>query len=256
MKIDGSVAVVTGASSGIGRATCIALARKRATVIGIARRSNLLEELKREAPGLIAIVADLSTREGCEAAAKQALDAAGRVDILVNNAGISIRHLAQDTTVDDLERIFAINFFAAVYMTYAFLPRMIERKAGSIINITSVAGTVPNPQESAYVASKAGLQMWTHTLSVDLRGTGVHPGVVSPGPIDTPIWEMEDPAAFRGHKFPPTIVANAIVRSIEKERVHVTSPRRYGLPGMMYPLFGRPMRSGLHRYDRKARTQK
>jgi short-subunit dehydrogenase len=140
-------------------------------------------------------------------------------------------------------------------MTYALLPGMIERSRGSIVNVTSVAGTVPNPQESAYAASKAALQMWTHTLAVDLHGTGVHAGVVSPGPIDTEIWEMDEyPSAYAGKKHPPSVVGDAIVRAIRKEAVHMTSPRSFGVPGMLYPMLGRPMRWGLRRFDRKARA--
>lgn len=257
MKIRDSVAVVTGASSGIGRACAVELARRGATVVGVARRADRLaaleDECRRFTPDSAGLAADLSRRDECDKAVAEILERWGRIDILVNNAGISIRKPAADTTMADIDRIFAINFFAAASLTTAALPGMLERGRGAVISITSVAGGVPNPKESAYAATKAGLAMWTHVLAVDLRGTGVHAGVVSPGPIDTEIWGLDEhPAAYKGKRYPPEVIAKAVAVSIERERVHVTVPRRFGMPPAMYWLFGRPMRWGLARYDARA----
>jgi short-subunit dehydrogenase len=254
--ISGSVAVVTGASSGIGKAVAIDLARRGATVAGVARReaelAATLEECRRHAPTSIHQTADLSSRRGCEAAMSSILARLGRVDILVNNAGISIRKPAVLTTVEDVERVMAINFFAAVYLTMAALPGMLERRRGSVVNVTSVAGYLPNPKEAAYGASKAALSLWSHGLNVDLHGTGIHVGVVSPGPIATEIWEKDEFAAsYTGKLYPPAVVAEAVARVIERRLAHVTVPRRFGIPPILYPMLGRPMRWGLRRYDQR-----
>src|SRR5205807_1878877 len=85
-------------------------------------------------------------------------------------------------------------------------------RAGSIVNVTSVAGYVPNAGESAYGASKAALSRWSHGLGVDLDGTGVHVGVVSPGPIDTEIWSLDEEQSYSGKLYPPKVVAGAVAK--------------------------------------------
>jgi short-subunit dehydrogenase len=124
---------------------------------------------------------------------------------------------------------------------------MVARGRGSIVNVTSVSGYVPTPGEPAYGASKAALSRWSHGLAVELHGTGVHVGVLSPGPIDTEIWDHTG-NEYSGKLYPATVVADAVVRMIEKGVVHQTVPRRFGLVSAVYPLVGRPFRWGLRRY--------
>ena len=261
MRIAGSVALVTGASEGIGAAIATDLARRGATVVVVARRAELLEAVaascRAHTPESFAQVADVSDRASAEAAVRAAEERLGRVDIVVNNAGISVHKPAAETTVEEIERLVAVNYLGAVYTTMAALPGMLERRRGSIVNITSVAGYLPNPGESAYGATKAALSLWSHGLGVDVHGTGVHVGVVSPGPIDTEIWAKEAHAApYDGPKFPPQVVADAVTRVIEKELTHLTAPRRYGAVGAMYPLAGRPMRWGLRRFARAGQRKR
>jgi len=252
VEIAGRVAVVTGASSGIGAAVATDLARRGATVVAVARRKDRLDEIvercRQHAPASMACPADVSTRAECEGVIATAEERFGRVDIVVNNAGISIHRNAARTTSDDVERLMAINFFAAVYLTNAALPGMLERHEGAVVNVTSVAGYVPNPGEAAYGASKAALSLWSHGLAVDLHGTGVHVAVVSPGPIDTEIWSLDEELSYTGKLYPPQVVADGVADAIEKGWVHRTVPRQYGLVGVLYPLIGRPMRWGLRRY--------
>ena len=259
MEIAGQVAVVTGASSGIGATVAVDLARRGATVAAVARRKDKLDEIveacRRYAPASMAIPADISTRAECERVNGEVEQRFGRVDILVNNAGISIHRNAARTTADDVERLMAVNFFAPMYLTTAALPHMIERRNGAVVNITSVAGYVPNPGESAYGAAKAALSLWTHGLAVDLHGTGVQLTVVSPGPIDTEIWSLDEELIYTGKLYPPQVVADAVADAIEKGWVHRTVPRRYGLVGALYPSLGRPMRWGLRRFEAQAKKK-
>ncbi len=257
MKIRGSVAIVTGASSGIGAATAEDLAGRGATVVAVARRADKLaqtiERCRRHSGESRAHPADVGDRSACEELVVKTARDLGRVDIVVNNAGISLRRHAAQASVEEIEQVMNVNFYGALYVTMAALPGMLERRAGSIVNVTSVAGYIPNPHESAYGASKAALSMWSHGLAVDLADSGVHVGVLSPGPIDTEIWEKdEEEAAYDGKLYPASMVAEGIARMIETEKVHATVPKQYGLVGAFYPLVGGLMRKGLVAFQRRA----
>lgn len=256
MRIAGSTAIITGASSGIGRAIALDLARRGATVVVTARRAEELEataaECRHHTPGSFAVTGDVASSDDCEQVVAQARERIGPVDIVVNNAGISMHKHALDTSPADVARILGINFMGAVNMTTPALTEMVERGRGSIVSISSVAAYIPNPKESAYGAAKAALHLWTHGLGVDLAGTGVHAGVLSPGPIDTEIWDKDEtPSSYDGPKFAPEVAAAGVARMIEKELPHLTVPRRYGAVGPMYslPLIGRAVRRGLIRFE-------
>ncbi len=258
MKIDRAVAFVTGASSGIGAATAVELARRGATVVGVARRDQELaetvERCRRHAPTSFDVVADLSTAAGCARAVDAARERVDQLDIVVNNAGAPMRRHGLDISAADVEALLQLNFMAAVRITTAVLPAMVERGRGSVVNVTSIAGAIPTPRESAYGASKAALRHWSHVLAVDLAGAGVHIGTLSPGPIDTPIWDAgEAPSSYEGRLFPPEDVARGIARMIEREIVQLTVPRRFGAMTPMYALpgLGRAVRRGAVEFERR-----
>ena len=259
MQISGRVAIVTGASSGIGAAVAVDLARRGARVVAVARREDKLAETvdacRAHSPESVAHPADVSDRDACEGVVKTTDSLFGRIDVLVNNAGISIHKNAARTTVDEIERVMAVNFFGAVNLTMAALPGMIERGGGSVVNVTSVAGYVPNAGESAYGASKAALSRWSHGLAVDLDRTGVHVGVLSPGPIDTEIWSLDEELTYDGKLYPPQVVADGVAKMVEKRLTHLTVPRQYGAVGALYPLLGKPMRWGMRTYEAKQKKK-
>ncbi|HEY2428789.1 MAG TPA: SDR family NAD(P)-dependent oxidoreductase [Acidimicrobiales bacterium] len=256
MQIRGTVAIVTGASSGIGAATAVELARRGAVVASVARREDKLAATatacQRWTPRSFAVPADVGDAGACVRLVEEVKQRAGApVDILVNNAGISPVEDPVHHAAEDAERIMAVNFFGAVRVSGAVLPEMVARRRGSIINVTSVSGYVPNPGEPAYGASKAALSRWSHGLAVDLAGDGVHVGVLSPGPIDTEIWS-DTGTEYSGKLYSPEMVATAIARMIDRGQQHVTVPRRFGAVSAAYPLAGRPMRWGLRRYAKAA----
>ena len=251
VKINGAIAIVTGASSGIGAATAVGLAERGATVIGVARREDRLAETiaacQRHNAACIAHAGDVASRAFATEVVADANARFGRVDLLVNNAGISPAEDPVHHAADDVDTIMAVNFFGPIYLADAVLPGMVARGRGSIVNVTSVSGYVPTPGEPAYGASKAALSRWSHGLAVELHGTGVHVGVLSPGPIDTEIWEHTG-NEYHGKLYPASVVADGVVRMIEKGQIHRTMPRRFGAVGAVYPLVGRPFRWGLRRY--------
>jgi short-subunit dehydrogenase len=251
---------VTGAASGIGEAVAREFAARGATVVAVDRRPDRLPEIlvacRATSPDSFTHTADVSSRADCDAAVSTTIERLGRVDILVNNAGVPLHKHVAETRIEDIEAMMSVNFFGAVYLTYAALPHMLAQRRGSIVNISSVAGYIPNPREAAYGASKAALSLWTHGLSNELAGSGVHAGVLSPGPTATSIWrEFSSPVRYRGKMFPPRVVALAAARMIEREKTHMTAPRRYGMIGALYPLLGRQIRWGLRRFDAKAQRK-
>ncbi len=227
-----SVAVVTGASSGIGRATALALAQRGVTVIAVARREALLRSLETElratAPASRYVVADLGERASAEAVIADTAAHFGHLDVLVNNAAISKHKHALHTSADEAELVMRVNFLSCVWTTYAALPVLLKQaQGGTIVNVSSFAAKVVPPREGLYSASKAALNAFTEGLWNDLAGSGVHVGLVIPGAIDTEIWEKEDePPGFRGRKHPPEVVVRAILEVIEKGRFEITAPAR------------------------------
>ena len=178
--VSGKVVLVTGASSGIGRALANHLAGSGCTVIGVARNVEKLEEMRREAEshgGRVVIhPTDLSDPEACAELVRRVLDEEGRIDVLVNNAGRSIRRSVADSVdrFHDFERTMRINYFGAVALILAVLEHMKERGDGHIVNITSIGGQTYPPRFAAYVASKAALDAFSRCLAPEVKADGIH----------------------------------------------------------------------------------
>ena len=177
--INGRTVVITGASSGIGRAAAMKIAAAGGIPLLVARSMDKLEEAKAEieAAGGTAYVysADLSDLDSIDALVKQVLDDHVSVDMLVNNAGRSIRRsiaLSQDR-FHDFERTMQLNYFGAIRLTMGLLPHMRERGSGHIVNVSSIGAQTNPPRFSAYVASKAALDAWTRVVSSEVVGDGI-----------------------------------------------------------------------------------
>jgi short-subunit dehydrogenase len=220
MNVEGTHALVTGASSGIGASLAETLARHGATVGIVARRKDRLEEVlqrcQAHAPESRVWVADLGDVPLAEKVALEAWDTFGGLDILVNNAAIPKVKAVTDLTVDDLERVMRINFTSPAAMTLAVLPRMLERDRGCIVNVGSMGGRMGIHREAAYSASKFALTGFSESLAVELHGTGVSVKLIQPGPIDTEIWSIpgEEHASYDGPLVPPQEVADGIIDAI------------------------------------------
>ena len=178
-QVGGKVVLVTGGSSGIGKATAFKLAGAGATTIIVARDQEKLEEARKEfeAAGLelITYSADISDYAQCDDLVRRLIEEHGGVDVLVNNAGRSIRR-AIETSFDrfhDFERCMQLNYFAAVRLTMAVLPKMIERKRGHIINISSIGVLTNAPRFSAYVASKSALEAFSRCAASEFADRGI-----------------------------------------------------------------------------------
>ncbi len=220
----GRIAMVTGASSGIGAATARALAADGTTVALVARRADRLDEVLADcvgrAPQSRRWVADLSDPDRAAAVALDVWDTYGHVDVVVNNAGAPMRRPVTRLTMAEVERTMRVNYLSPVAITLAVLPRMLERRTGTVVNVSSLGGRLGIMTESAYSGSKFALAGWTEAAAADLDGTGVRLRLVLPGAIDTEIWDQpdNDPPVYTGPLAPAEEVADGIVAAIDSDR--------------------------------------
>ncbi len=172
------VAVVTGGTSGIGRAAALSLQRAGCEVYELSRRAEGVE-------GLHHISADVTDEQAVRAAVEQIMAAEGHIDILVNNAGFGISGAIEFTETEDAKKLFDVNFFGMVNMNHAVVPLMREAGHGRIVNLSSVAAPVPIPFQAYYSATKAAVNAYTMALANELRPFGVTVCAVMPGDIHT-----------------------------------------------------------------------
>ncbi len=221
MEVDGANVLVTGASSGIGAALAPALAARGATVGLVARRrdrlAGVLDACRRHSPASQMWVADLADPATAASLALAAWDHFGHLDVLVNNAAAPKRRAVTDLTPDEVHRTMVLNFESPVQMSLAVLPRMLERDAGVIVNVSSFGGRVGIMGEAAYCASKFALCGWSEAMALDLWHRGVDVRLVLPGAIDTEIWDQpgNDAPLYDGSLEPADTVAQGIVDAIE-----------------------------------------
>jgi short-subunit dehydrogenase len=193
------VALVTGASAGIGEQFAKQMSARGYEVVLVARRRERLEQLASELPGKAHVIAcDLASEPGSLKGEVDALDL--DVDVLVNNAGFGTHgRFSQGDASRDAELV-RVNCEAIVTLTHAFLPGMIERGRGGLITVASTAGMQPIPYEAVYSASKAFARTFSDALSGELRGTGVRVLCVNPGPVPT---EWQVTAGYEPGYLPP-----------------------------------------------------
>jgi 3-oxoacyl-[acyl-carrier protein] reductase len=188
MDLSGRVAIVTGASRGIGRAIAARLAAQGAVVVAAARGDNAVataDEIRSAGGKAEAISLDVTDAAAAEAAIAEALNRHSRIDILVNNAGITRDQLMLRLKRDDWDAVLATNLTSAYTLTQAVLKPMIRQRGGRIICISSVVGQSGNPGQANYAASKAGLIGFAKAVALEVASRNVTVNVVAPGMIDT-----------------------------------------------------------------------
>jgi len=184
--LEGMVALVTGASGGLGARFAEVLAKAGATVVLTGRRVRELEEVSARCPRSLAVPGDATAAEDRARLVRTAVDHYGRLDLLVNNAGLALGlGPAQDADLDDWDQMIDTNCKGLVYCTRAVLPGMVERKRGHVVNLGSVAGSYPYPGGNVYAGSKAFVHQFSLSLRSDVHGTGVRVTCVEPGMAET-----------------------------------------------------------------------
>jgi NAD(P)-dependent dehydrogenase (short-subunit alcohol dehydrogenase family) len=227
-RLNRSVVTVTGATSGIGRASALAFARRGAAVVAVARRGDALDDVVHRCRSLgvdaLACEADVSDPDSLDAAARRAIEQFGRLDVWVNNAAAGTFGYLEDIPLADVRRVLDANVMGYVHGARAALPWFREQNSGVLINVGSVLSKVPGPALIPYVMSKHAVRALSASLRCELLDApGVHSCLVLPGAVDTPFFQHA--ANYSGHRVralrptsSPERVARVIVRCARHPR--------------------------------------
>jgi NADP-dependent 3-hydroxy acid dehydrogenase YdfG len=235
-RLEGTVALVTGASSGIGEATAVALAEEGATVALVARRRDRLESLAERIGGAgkaLVIEADITDQAQAENAVARTVEEFGRLDTLVNNAGVMLLGPIVGAPVEEWQRMVSINVLGLLYCTHAALPHLLAaaesepRSVADIVNVSSTAGRVARLNSGVYNATKHGVGAFSESLRQEVTGRHVRVALIEPGATATELASHNRPEILEGmaQTFGSIEIMHAedIAESI---RYAVTQPRR------------------------------
>ena len=253
-------AVVTGASSGIGAEFGRQLARRGARVALVARRldrlGQLAEEIAKVGGESSVHVCDVSQRAAVEATCRDVVQKWGGVDLLINNAGYGRHILVKDHDVDDIERMMQTNYMGAVYWMKNVLPIMRTRRQGWMINISSLAGAMPQPDEAAYSATKFALSALSEALAYEVAPLGIHVMVVHPALVRTemltPAVMARLPRAAANNVIEPDAFVTATLRALGRGELSITIPRRFRAVTLLRALSPRFIGGALARIKLRA----
>ncbi len=233
MRFKNKIVVVTGASSGIGEQTCLDFAKRGADIVLLARSTSRMEAISKKIrenyqTHTLVIQCDVSKKVQVLSMSKKVFDEFDHVDILVNNAGFAIFGSVKDLSIEEMEEQIKTNLFGAIYCTKAFLPSMLTRKRGHIVNIASVAGSIGVPGFASYCASKFGMVGFSQSLYHELKGTGIGVTVVSPITVKTNFFNHPSFQKIKLNYIPPglsaTHVSNAVLRAANSKRLEMIVP--------------------------------
>jgi len=232
-RLDGTVALVTGASSGIGEATAVALAAEGARVALVARRRDRLEALAERLGGdAIVIEADVTDAEQARAAVARVVEVAGRLDIVINNAGVMLLGTAVDAPYEEWERMVAVNVDGVLAVTHAALPHLLEaaetadRRVSDVVTISSTAGRIARAGSGVYNLTKFGVGAFSEALRQEVTQRHVRVGLVEPGATVSELRdhlrpELREAQAKRFETMEPlqaTDIAEAVVYMVTRDR--------------------------------------
>ena len=260
MDFKNKVILITGASSGIGKATAIEFAKLGANIVLVARTKEKLEkvadELKKFSVSTLICQCDVSKKDQVKQMSKMVLEKFDTVDVLVNNAGFAIYGSVSDLTIDEIELQMETNYFGMIYCIKNFLPSMISKKSGHIVNVASVAASFGLPGIASYCASKFAMLGFSEGLKHELKDTGIGITVVSPIMVRTSFF---DHASFEKiPKYSPTslssnTVAKTIVKAANSSRLEIMVPSvvrgavwmKNTFPYLVNPMLGKSFKKQL-----------
>ena len=245
MDLRHTIAIVTGAASGIGRETVIELAKHGCTPVLVDiqqdKLAEVMQEVHKDAPAAIAEVCDISDFNQIKRIVQLVNERYGKIDILINNAGMMIVKFFEELSQEEFDRQMAVNFYGGVNFIRAVLPIMQKQSRGVIINVASVGGRLVVPGTTVYSASKAAFQGFSEALYYELKDRGIHVGIILPGGTRTGIFDASVTKLGKYYqsqsKTPPAKAAKAIRQAIEKERFITIVPSSYKLLSEAHDFF-------------------
>ena len=265
MDFKNKVVLITGASSGIGKQTAIEFAKLGSSIILVARRKNKLEqvenELKQFNVNTLVCACDVSKKDQVEKMSKIVFQKFNSIDILVNNAGFAIYGLVSDLSINEIESQMETNYFGMIYCVKNFLPLMLKKKSGHIVNVASVGASFSVPGVSSYCATKFAMLGFSEGLKHELYGTGVGLTVVSPIMVRTPLFEHPSFTNFSkfstGVSLSSETVAKTIIKASNSSRLEIVVPSvaraaiwfKQTFPFLINPIIGRIFRKQLTKKD-------
>ena len=238
MTTAGKVVVITGGSSGIGKQLAQDLCGKGAHVVISSHNQERLQTAVRELTSknckVSSVVCDVARQEQVDELASAVVSEFGRVDVLINNAGYAVYETFEESTIDELVRLVEVNLLGVIRCTKAFLPLMIERRQGRIVNMASIAGRLVITPNATYGSAKHGMVALTRALSYELGRFGIKTNVVCPGRVETPFF---DHPSFQKRAARPETrltvsmerVSRATIHAIEQDRFLTYVPRSLGV---------------------------
>ena len=239
MGTNTKVILITGASSGIGKAMALALIEEGHTVYGAARRVEKMQDLV-DAGGH-ALQLDVTNHEEVAAAVERVLTEQNRIDVLVNNAGYAVYGAIEDVPVEDARRQFEVNLFGLAAITKAVLPAMRKQRSGTIINVTSVGGKIYTPLGAWYHATKHALEGWSDCLRLETARFGINVVIVEPGAIETEFGDvMTGPMLDRSGDGPYAKMARAVAQAMKTSY----EPGGSSPPSVIANLVSKAIRAG------------
>jgi len=219
------VIIVTGASSGMGKDAALKLIKEGHVVYGAARRVEQMQDLVKA--GGHAIKLDITKEEDIQYLVKSVIDEQGKIDVLINNAGYGLYGAVEDITIEDAKRQFEVNIFGLARITKEVLPQMRKRKAGTIVNISSMGGKMYTPLGAWYHATKHALEGWSDCLRLELKDFNINVVVVEPGAIATEFGDvMFEPMARNSGNGAYSKLTNAMINATKSayEKKGFSSP--------------------------------
>lgn len=260
MNLNDKVALVTGASSGIGLAAARKLVERGVRVALVARTASKLDEIVQEfgAEKAAAFPLDVTDRAALQSLPERVVEKFGRLDIVINNAGVNHRGEVKDRTGDELAQILETNLIAPVLLIRAALPHL--KRGACVVNVASIAGKVTLPHEATYSSSKWGLRLFAKALNLELKEEGIRVCNVNPGPVDTGfLGGAEDipPIVFSQPMSTAEEVADAVMQAIETDATEVDIPAFSGklaTTGYLFPAFFSALRPILEKQGEKKKA--